>query len=181
MTAFAMAVFMNANEGQLHKPMPGVTDMLNESGMHHSVVHTPMPGGDVASAIQVNCGSLLHDMKQREKSISDETPSAIGTRELLRYNIASINSFIQIGATVIIEHPAAVASLEADYQTHAILSPALHEAIGPGNQMPSELVSRLARTQYEPDKMVTEEGQREIAVREGRPYVRQATISCLMM
>lgn len=181
MTAFAMAVFLNANEDKLHKPMPGVTGMLNESGPHHSVIHTPLPGGDVAADIQVNCGNLLYGMKELEESISGATVTNIGTRELLRHNIASINGFIQNGATVTIQHPAVVASIESEYQRRDILPDAFYKTMGPDARMPFEFMSRIARTQYEADKMVTEEGQREIAAREDRPYVPQATISCLMM
>lgn len=178
-SAFALAISLNANEEPLNRLGMRVTDMLNESGAHHRVTHTVLPDGDVSADIEVNCGELLHTMETLEKSPDLDRPQHAGTRALLQENIFSINNFILNGGSGTVEHPAVEANLEADRVVRTAMIPALEKVTGIDSKLFYEFTNSGGL--YNMQKWATEDGQRETAVEEDRPYVRSAKISCLMM
>ena len=160
--------------------------ILTRNSPHHTVNLTPLEGNDdFAADIQVDCGAMIGALEKFEQDPAPLGFSSIGIgddsiRQVLRENIDSINTLIEEGGRVAVEHPGVSAARNTDRQLVEILGP---EFAKTNNIADPYLGYEVLRTRFYPnlDKNITEQGQRQSASELGEPYIRKATIGCIAM
>jgi creatinine amidohydrolase/Fe(II)-dependent formamide hydrolase-like protein len=144
--------------------------------MTGETVYRPLRGNDVEARIKMDCRSALTlATSMADLSRELDLPTLTGT---FVEQAKAISTFMSAGK-VTIEHPAAAMgqSLINNFDRALIRSAEIQGVPTTPETRREQIQEALGG--YDPAKLTTERGQRELSANVDQPYVRRAVVSCL--